>query len=92
MEIKPWDSLDEVRDRQRDRYDGTQFPILFENSEVIVYKNSSDEIFIETKHAKVTMRVSPRREGLMVTAGNGNGMFTPSSFNGLPAFVVSPSR
>lgn len=72
------------------RLNDEQFPVLFENDKIRVFKNPSDEIFVETKDFEhsVQMRVSTQRHSLLVTAGNGNGIMTPSSINGLPAFVV----
>lgn len=67
--------------------DGKNFPILFEDQDLRVYKNPSGEIFVENKgNEKCTIRIGGGRDGLRVTAHDGT--FTPWAINGLPAFIV----
>lgn len=39
-------------------YDSENFPILFENSEVVIFKNPSNEIFIQEKKFGSEMRMN----------------------------------
>lgn len=67
------------------------FPRLFEDSALIVYTNGSGEIFVKNKRdEKSTIRITPDRDGLNVTAHD--GVLTPWAVNGLPAFVVRGKR
>lgn len=68
---------------------------LFENTNIIVRKNSSDEIFITNKRKEKTkedyiqaeIRVSVfGKDSLHLTANNCN--FCPTSFNGLGGFTI----
>lgn len=43
--------------KQRYKYDNDQFPILFENSDLRIYKNPSDEIFVKDKRSGAQMRI-----------------------------------
>ena len=71
----------------RFKYGSRDFPILYEDHHVRVYKNPSSEIFVENKgNEKSTIRVSTDRDGFSVTAHN--GVLTPWAVNGLPAFLV----
>ena len=66
---------------------GTNFPVLFEQGNLMVYKNSSDEIFVQ--NGDTTIRITPfYKSGFKITAGNGKGRLEPTSVNGLPAFQV----
>jgi hypothetical protein len=70
------------------RCPGNNFPILFEDSTLVVYTNGSGEIFVERKSDdKVTIRVTPDHNDLTVTAAQAR--LTPWSVNGLPAFRVT---
>jgi len=69
------------------RHDDENFPILFEDNQIQVYKNPSGEIFVENKQNKnSTMRISTYGVGFQVTAHDAN--LSPWAINGLPAFVV----
>jgi len=66
---------------------GEDFPILYEDHQILVYNNPSGEIFVEKKGENIAaIRISPDSDGLVVTSQSAN--FTPWSVNGLPAFLV----
>ena len=63
--------------------------ILFENSEVVVYMNTSDEMFIRNvRMPLVCVRVSCVSTGLIVTSAG--SIMLPTSVNGLSAISVEP--
>lgn len=58
----------------KQRYEGSdEFPILAEVRGVRVYKNPSNEIFIENIESGVVMRLSASRGGLEFTTFNCGG-------------------
>jgi hypothetical protein len=72
--------------------------LLYETTEIEVRRNSSGEIFVSPKSAEwrqgglnweygPTIRISPKRRNLVVTSQN--AIYTPTSINGLPGFIVS---
>ena len=62
-------------------------PILFKNSEIVVYKNTSDEIFVRIKANGVEIRITDTvSKELVITAGY--DLMLPSAVNGLSAFRV----
>jgi hypothetical protein len=48
---------------QRFKDGGENFPILYENDRVLVYKNPTNEIFVEDVRSGVTMRISSHPHG-----------------------------
>ena len=54
-----------------------QFPILFEGAGVRIYKNPSNELFIENIGSGVTMRLKASRGGLEFTAFDGGVTVQP---------------
>lgn len=67
------------------------FPLLFEDSNLIVYTNGSGEIFVKNKRDEgSTIRITPDRDGFHVTAHD--GVLTPWAVGGLPAFLVRGKR
>lgn len=61
---------------------------VFETWNLIVYHNTSGEVFIKNKNSGVTIRVSDSILYLQITASD--GVFSPWSVNGLPAILVKP--
>ena len=69
------------------KYGSENFPILFQDGRLQVYKNPSGEIFVEDMRDKgVEIRISLGQDGLTVTSQT--GALTPWATNGLPAFLV----
>ena len=57
---------------------------LFENSDMRIYMNPTNEPFIHNKHTGVTLRFDISRTNTRVTFDSAR--VTPGSINGLPAF------
>lgn len=67
-----------------------EFPVLYEDGNCIIYKNSSGEIFVEPKTSKsATIRISCDSRQTTVTCAG--GILTPTSINGLSAFRATTS-
>ncbi len=64
------------------------FPILYKDERLIVYKNPLGEIFIESNYPhSVGLHIQGSINGLIVTASKGT--LTPTSVSGQDAFRVS---
>jgi len=50
------------------KHESESFPILYENGRIQVYKNPSDEIFVENRRSRAVIRISLYGDGLSVTA------------------------
>lgn len=69
---------------------------IFENSDIKVYMNQCDEIFVQNKRPitknngewthTACLRISTHGDDLQITA---DGSFRPTSFNGLGGFYVT---
>jgi hypothetical protein len=64
-----------------------QFPVLFENAMIKVFKNPSDEIFIEHKHSGVQLRIADMSNDLSILFST-NSVIVPYSMNGLSQILV----
>lgn len=76
----------------KERLENAGFPVCFETRNIIVYSNSSGELFVQSKHNNdVRLRISDRYDSLTLTAHDAH--LLPSSINGLRAIdVVSRDR
>lgn len=74
-----------ARTATKDRFGGDQFPILFEDGEKRVYKNPTNEIFVEDVRSGATMRINSRG-GLLFTV---TGDVRPTVVNGMIGWHVS---
>lgn len=72
----------------KDRFGSDQFPILFEDGRVRVYKNQTNEVFVEDVQSGATMRINSygHGEGLQFTAV---GDVRPTVINGIVGWHVS---
>jgi hypothetical protein len=72
----------------KDRFGSDQFPILFEDGRVRVYKNPTNEVFIEDVRSGTTMRINAygHGEGLQFTAV---GDVRPTVVNGMVGWRIS---
>ena len=72
----------------KDRFGSDQFPVLFEDGRVRVYKNPTNEVFVEDIRSGATMRISSHGhgEGLQFTV---NGRVDPIQVNGMIGWHVS---
>ena len=70
------------------RYRNSDFPILFQDGDVRVFKNPSNEIFVEDIRSDATMRINSygHGEGLQFTA---EGRVEPIQVNGMIGWRVS---
>ncbi|MFH1404696.1 MAG: hypothetical protein ABIH21_01200 [Patescibacteria group bacterium] len=75
--------------KQRFKHGSENFPILFEDSRLRVYKNPDNEIFVEDIRSGATMRISSTspRGGLTFTT---DGRVEPIQVNNLIGWHVSP--
>lgn len=72
----------------RFKHGSESFPILFEDGRVRVYKNPTNEIFVEDIMSGVTMRINYSHDGgLQFTA---DGRVEPIHINGMIGWRVSP--
>jgi len=73
----------------RFKHGSESFPILFEDGRVRVYKNPTNEIFVENIRSGVTMRIdsSLYDDGIRFTA---DGRVEPIQINGMIGWRVSP--
>ena len=71
------------------RYKNSDFPILFQDGDVRVYKNPTNEIFVEDIRSGATMRINSygHGEGLQFTA---DGRVEPIQVNGMIGWRISP--
>lgn len=72
----------------KDKFGGDQFPILFEDGRVRVYKNPTNEIFVEDIRSGATMRINsyPHLDGgLQFTT---DGRVEPVQVNGMIGWRV----
>ena len=64
---------------------------VYEDGKVRINKNPSGEIFVANKQdGDVALRIGTSRGRMKVTCYD--GVFIPSSMNGLPGFVVQKGR
>ena len=73
----------------KDRFGSDQFPVLFEDGRVRVYKNPTNEVFVEDIRSGATMRINSygHGDGIEFTA---NGRVEPIQVNGMIGWRVSP--
>ena len=65
------------------------FPILYEDNFILVYRNPSGEIFIENLlEPSISIRVRAKDRYLIVTSSSAN--LLPTEVNGLQGIKVSP--
>lgn len=70
------------------KHGSENFPILYEDTRVRIYKNPSDEIFVESISSNVAMRISPLRGvGLMFTTKE---RVEPTWINNMIGWVITP--
>jgi len=61
---------------------------IHETNQIRIFLNSSGEVFIERKLNKISIRISPTHNGLLVT--NRGGILQPTKFNGVRGFDCTP--
>ena len=66
------------------------FKIHYQDSQKIVYSNTSDEIFVALKNSNVSVRIREERNGISISSHN--NVITPDNFNGVPGVRVSGDR
>ena len=69
------------------RMDNEQFPVLYEDGTVKIYKNPTNEIFVKNLKSGAEMRITPRKEKLELTT-HGSYM-KPCIINGSIGYTVS---
>jgi len=67
------------------------FPILYEKGPIRIYKNHTDEIFIENTETRTTMRISkyPHGDG-GIQFTTGGALVEPIKVNGMIGWRVGP--
>lgn len=67
-----------------------QFPILYEDLNLLVFTNGSGEVFVKNKRGlSAEIRISSERDGLCITSGE---LITPWLKNGGSAIFVGCRR
>lgn len=62
---------------------------LFENSMILVEKNSSDEIFVKNKQSGIRLGIGDYGANLNITCNN--GIMVASVVNGLATIITKPN-